>query len=150
MFRVHGSATNDATEPSQKDNPGKEIWQFPPETQKILIDYDKLRYHLLPYIYSVSWAVTHDNSTMMRGLVMDFRNDRQVYNIPDQYLFGPAVMVNPVTQAGATTRKVEGRVGTRGNRLGLVGSYRQNRLFQAEEAPVLIGSEGGRLFTVEQ
>ena len=73
------------------------MWQFPPETEKVLIAYDKLRYHLLPYIYSVSWMVTHQNSTMMRGLVMDFQNDPKVYNIPDQYLFGPALMVNPVT-----------------------------------------------------
>jgi alpha-D-xyloside xylohydrolase len=112
MFRVHGSATEDGVEPTQKDKPGKEMWQFAPETEKILIDYDKLRYHLLPYIYSVAWKVTHENSTMMRGLVMDFRNDPQVYNIPDQYLFGPAIMVNPVTHAGAETRKVYLPAGT--------------------------------------
>ena len=112
MFRVHGSATEDAIEPARKDKPGKEMWQFPPDTQKILIAYDKLRYHLIPYIYSVSWMVTDGNSTMMRGLVMDFQNDPQVYNIPDQYLFGPALMVNPVTQPGAQTRKVYLPAGT--------------------------------------
>ncbi len=112
MFRVHGDATGDAIEPTKKDKPGKEMWQFSPETEKILIKYDKLRYRLLPYIYSVAWKVTHENSTMMRGLVMDFRNDPQVYNIPDQYLFGPAIMVNPVTKAGAETRKVYLPAGT--------------------------------------
>jgi alpha-D-xyloside xylohydrolase len=112
MFRVHGSATEDAIEPTQKDKPGKEMWQFPPDTQKVLIDYDKLRYHLLPYIYSVAWMVTHENSTMMRGLVMDFRSDPKVYNIPDQYMFGPALMVNPVTQAGAQSREVYLPAGT--------------------------------------
>jgi alpha-D-xyloside xylohydrolase len=112
MFRIHGSATEDAVEPTNKDKPGKEIWQFPPDTQKILTDYDKLRYHFLPYIYSVAWKVTHENYTMMRGLVMDFRNDPQVYNIPDQYLFGPALMVTPVTHAGAQTRKVYLPAGT--------------------------------------
>jgi alpha-D-xyloside xylohydrolase len=106
MFRVHGDATADCIEPTKKDRPGKEMWQFPPDTQKILIAYDKLRYHLLPYIYSDSWKVTKEGSTMMRGLVMDFQHDPQVYNVPDQYMFGTALMVNPVTQPGAQTRKV--------------------------------------------
>jgi len=113
MFRVHGNATYDPIEPTQKDHPGKEMWQFPQSTENILISYDKLRYHLLPYIYSVSWMVTHENSTMMRGLVMDFHNDPKVYDIPDQYLFGPALMVNPVTQQGALSRGVYLPAGTK-------------------------------------
>jgi len=112
MFRVHGDATQDAIEPTKRDNPGKEIWQFPPETQKILIDYDNLRYHLLPYIYSVAWKVTHENSSMMRGLVMDFQQDPKVCAIPDQYLFGPELMVSPVTQEGAQSRTVYLPAGT--------------------------------------
>ena len=48
--------------------------------EKILIAYDKLRYHLLPYIYSIAWQVTTEGSTMMRGLVMDFQHDPQVCN----------------------------------------------------------------------
>ena len=56
MFRVHGTSFP------------KEIWQFPAETQKILLDYDRLRYRLLPYIYSLSWDVTHNGGTMMRAL----------------------------------------------------------------------------------
>ena len=106
MFRVHGSATDDMVEPTRRDNPGKEMWQFPPETEKILIAYDNLRYHLLPYIYSVAWKVTHENSTMMRGLVMDFQQDPKVYNIPDQYMFGPEIMVNPVTQSIGDSSRV--------------------------------------------
>ena len=94
MFRVHGT-----------DQP-KEIWRFNGDTFNTLLTYDRLRYRLLPYIYSVSWSVTHDGSTMMRGLVLDFRDDPKVYNIPDQYMFGPAIMVNPVTKAGAKTRSV--------------------------------------------
>ena len=43
---------------------------------------------------------------MMRGLIMDFRNDPKAWNIPDQFMFGPAIMVNPVTKAGAATRPV--------------------------------------------
>jgi alpha-D-xyloside xylohydrolase len=112
MFRVHGSATDDCVEPSKRDRDGKEMWNFPSDTQQVLIDYDKLRYHLLPYIYSVAWMVTAKNDTMMRGLVMDFQNDPSVYGIADQYLFGPALMVNPVTQPGAQSRNVYLPAGT--------------------------------------
>ena len=95
MFRVHGESPN-----------GKEMWQFPPATENILINYDQLRYHLLPYIYSVAWMVTSKGYSMMRPLVMDFRNDTNTYNIPDQFMFGPSILVNPVMQAGATNRNV--------------------------------------------
>jgi alpha-D-xyloside xylohydrolase len=94
MFRVHGSGKP------------KEIWRFDDGTQKILINYDHLRYHLLPYIYSVAWKVTSEGSSMMRGLAMDFRADTNVFNIADQYLFGPALMVNPVTKPEAAARAV--------------------------------------------
>ncbi len=94
MFRVHGTSH------------AKEMWRFDEATQKILIEYDRLRYHLLPYIYSVSWQVTSKDYTMMRPLVMDFRHDEKVYNIGDQYMFGPAIMVNPVVQAGASSRGI--------------------------------------------
>jgi alpha-D-xyloside xylohydrolase len=100
MFRVHGAGKP------------KEMWRFNEATQRILISYDELRYYLLPYIYSVSWRVTHEGYTMMRGLVMDFRQDPKVYNIPDQYLFGPSVMVNPVTRPGASARSVYLPAGT--------------------------------------
>jgi alpha-D-xyloside xylohydrolase len=94
MFRVHGT-----------DHP-KEIWRFDDATQKILIRYDQLRYHLMPYIYSVSWRVTSGGYSMMRPLVMDFRDDPRVFNIADQYLFGPALLVNPVIKSNAVTRSV--------------------------------------------
>ena len=60
----------------------------------------------MPYIYSVSWQVTSNGYTMMRPLVMDFPDDPRVLNIADQYLFGPAILTNPVTTQGATTRDV--------------------------------------------
>ena len=94
MFRVHGTG------------PGKEIWQFDDATQKTLLTYDRLRYRLLPYIYSASWDVTHNHGTMMRALAMDFRSDRQALQIPDQYMFGKALLVNPVMQAKANVRTV--------------------------------------------
>jgi alpha-D-xyloside xylohydrolase len=98
MFRVHGTA------PSNGTGPGKEIWRFGDETSKRLLNFINLRYRLLPYIYSVSWQVTSNGYTMMRPLVMDFSADPGVLNIGDQFMFGPAIMVSPVTQAGATSR----------------------------------------------
>jgi alpha-D-xyloside xylohydrolase len=94
MFRVHGTGAN------------KEVWNFDPATQKILIDYIKLRYRLLPYIYSASWDVTSKNGTMMRALAFDFRDDQQALTIPDQYMFGKALLVAPVVQAKAKERTV--------------------------------------------
>jgi alpha-D-xyloside xylohydrolase len=63
-----------------------------------------LRYRLLPYIYSVAWKITSESYTPMRPLVMDFRNDPRVRNVGDQFLYGPAILVNPVTEPGATMR----------------------------------------------
>ncbi len=97
MFRVHGSYGL---------NPGKEFWRFPENTQEILRTYLDLRYRLLPYLYSTAWQVTSEGSTFMRPLVVDFPKDPQVVNVGDQYLFGPAIMVCPVTQSNVTTRAV--------------------------------------------
>jgi alpha-D-xyloside xylohydrolase len=86
MFRVHG-------------NNDKAVYLWPSATQTILLNYDKLRYHLLPYIYSVSWMVTSGGYTMMRPLMMDFRSDTGVYNTKNQYMFGPALMPCPVVES---------------------------------------------------
>lgn len=94
MFRIHGTGA------------GKEIWQFNADTQKILIDYTKLRYRLLPYIYSMSWEVTNNSGTMMRPLAMDFRKDRTALNVTDQYMFGKEILVSPVIQANTKQRSV--------------------------------------------
>ena len=91
------------------------------DTKKTLLDYDRLRYRLLPYIYSLAGRVTKDNYTMMRALPFDFRNDPGVQHIPDEYMFGPAFLVNPVTEqlysgthaaAGKHTRDVYLPAGT--------------------------------------
>ncbi|WP_259067128.1 glycoside hydrolase family 31 protein [Mucilaginibacter sp. X4EP1] len=76
------------------------------DTKSILLKYDKLRYRLLPYIYSLAAKTTLENYTMMRSLAFDFRNDTNVYKIPDQYMFGPGFLVSPVTGGGETERKV--------------------------------------------
>jgi alpha-D-xyloside xylohydrolase len=100
MFRVHGSAPDGGT------GPGKEYWRFDDATQSIWRTYVNLRYRLIPYTYSVAWQVTNAGGTMMRPLVMDFSEDQKAIDIGDQYMFGPAIMVNPVTTEGATTRPV--------------------------------------------
>jgi len=94
MFRVHGSQVN------------KELWRWDEPTQKILTGYIKLRYRLLPYIYSASWQVTSAGGTMLRPLMMDFGDDTNALDVGDQFLFGPEIMVSPVTRAHATTRSV--------------------------------------------
>jgi len=94
IFRAHGTRTTNQNE----------IWSYGTEMQRILTRYDRLRYRLLPYIYSVAWKTTSENYTPMRALVMDFRDDPRFWNIGDQFLFGPSLLVNPVTEPGATSR----------------------------------------------
>jgi alpha-D-xyloside xylohydrolase len=96
IFRVHGTRTTDQNE----------LWSYGAEAQKILTTFDRLRYKLMPYIYSVAWKVTNENYTMMRPLVMDFRGDARAKNIGDQFMFGPAIMAVPVTEPGAVSRHV--------------------------------------------
>jgi len=83
------------------------------KTKAILLNYDNLRYRLLPYIYSLAAKVTNDNYTIMRALTFDFRNDASVYNIKDQYMFGPAFLVNPVTQQLYTAPGTDSKEKTR-------------------------------------
>jgi len=82
------------------------------DTKATLLKFNNLRYRLLPYIYSLAGRVTQDNYTIMRSLAFDFRKDPNVYGIPDQYMFGPAFLVNPVTGQGSTSRKVYLPAGT--------------------------------------
>ncbi len=91
VFRSHGT-----------DTP-REIWQFgqPGELMyDTLVKFARLRYRLLPYLYSLAGAETYHAQTMLRLLAFDFRHDPNVYNITDQYMFGPALMICPVTRPG--------------------------------------------------
>ena len=63
---------------------------------------NNLRYRLMPYIYSLAWKTTSEGYTPMRPLAMDFRTDVQAQNVGDQFMFGPALLVNPVTEPGAS------------------------------------------------
>lgn len=94
IFRVHGTMY------------AKEPWRFGPEAEKILVRYIKLRYRLLPYIYSLAWKVASEGYTMMRALVMDFPHDPRALDIDDEYMFGPFLLVCPVTLPGVRERRV--------------------------------------------
>ncbi len=85
IFRSHGSETP------------REIWEFG-EFVEPMVKFDNLRYRLMPYIYSLAWKVTNDGYTIMRGLPMDFTEDKETYSIGDQFMFGPGIMVCPVTE----------------------------------------------------
>ena len=97
LFRVHGQW------------PLREIWNIAPEDHpayKSFVYYDKLRYRLMPYLYSMAGWVHLKDYTMMRGLVMDFNGDREVYDIKDQWMFGPALTACPVAYYKARSRSV--------------------------------------------
>ncbi len=92
LFRVHGYKSN------------AELWNYGPAVEKILTQYDELRYRLLPYIYSAAWGVTNRGETLMRALPLEFSSDSRARAISDQFLFGPALLINPVIAEGAKER----------------------------------------------
>ncbi|MFP4547370.1 MAG: TIM-barrel domain-containing protein [Fidelibacterota bacterium] len=97
LFRVHGQF------------PYREMWNIAPKghpAYETMVAYDKLRYRLMPYIYSLTGMVTQEDYTIMRGLVMDFGDDEKVLNIADQFMFGPSLLINPVTDYKARSRGV--------------------------------------------
>jgi alpha-D-xyloside xylohydrolase len=97
IFRAHGQT------------PYREPWFYGGDDHpafRTLQKFTELRYRLLPYIYSVAARVTFDHDTMMRALVMDFPGDPQARDVKDQYLFGPALLVSPVTASHVTSRSV--------------------------------------------
>jgi len=93
IFRTHGHRAHN------------ELWTYD-KVEPILLNYDKLRYRLMPYIYSLAWRVTDLDYTIQRPLVMDWRTDPKTWNIGDQFMFGPAVLVSPVLKQDATHRTV--------------------------------------------
>jgi len=93
VFRSHGH------------RPNNEMWTYA-KVEPALITFDKLRYRMMPYVYSLAWQVSAHDSTIMRALPMDFRADPNTWNNGTQFMFGPALLVNPVLEAGATSRRV--------------------------------------------
>ncbi|HCC70649.1 MAG TPA: alpha-xylosidase [Bacteroidales bacterium] len=97
VFRAHGQY------------PYREMFFVAPEfhtAYRTMLEYDKLRYRLMPYIYSLAGHTWLNDYTPMRGLVMDFTSDSKVYDIKDQYMFGPSLLVNPVYEYRARKRNV--------------------------------------------
>ncbi len=97
LFRSHGQW------------PLREIWNIAPDDHpayRSFVYYDRLRYHLMPYLYSLAgWAHFRDY-TLMRALVMDFNGDREVEDIGNQWMLGPALMACPVGHYKARNRSV--------------------------------------------
>lgn len=97
LFRAHGQF------------PFREMFNIAPENHvayKMMVDASKLRYKLMPYIYSLAGMVNQDDYTIMRGLPMDFNADPAVYTINNQFMFGPSLLINPVTKYKAREREV--------------------------------------------
>jgi alpha-D-xyloside xylohydrolase len=83
-----------------------EVWSYGKQAEPILEKYLRLRHQLFPYIYSLAYQSYQTGAPFMRALWMDFPRDPKVANIPDEYMFGPAFLVAPVTDQGATHRLV--------------------------------------------
>ena len=97
LFRVHGQW------------PTREIWNIAPDSHpayKSFVYYDKLRYRLMPYLYSLAGWAHFKDYTLMRALIMDFNGDKEVENIGNQWMFGPALMACPVGYYKARNRSV--------------------------------------------
>ncbi|WP_300224952.1 TIM-barrel domain-containing protein [uncultured Bacteroides sp.] len=93
MMRSHGA-----------DTPREFFWygKAGEPVYDALVDAVKLRYSLMPYLYSTAWDVSHNQSTFMRALFMDFINDKKTWNIGNEYMFGKAILVAPVLHAQYT------------------------------------------------
>jgi alpha-D-xyloside xylohydrolase len=94
IFRIHGYQSE------------TEMWKYGPKVEKILMQYDELRYRLLPYIYSAAWGVTSRGEILMKALPFVYPYDPALRDISDQFLFGDSLLVNPVVERGATNRSV--------------------------------------------
>ena len=93
-FRAHGT------------RPENEVWSYGRAAEPILLKFLRLRYRLIPYIYSLAYSTRQTGAPFMRALFMDFPGDPAAADIRDQYMFGPAFLVAPVTEQGAETRRV--------------------------------------------
>lgn len=102
IFRSHGRRELNA----DKSPGSNELWAYGTNVQMTCTQFSNLRYRLLPYIYSLAGDTTQKGYTPMRLLAFDFSDDVTVFNIKDEFMYGPAFLVNPVLSAGATMRDV--------------------------------------------
>ena len=84
----------------------QEPWELGEEVERIVRDYMTLRYRLLRYLYSLAYEANQSGLPIMRPLVMQFQNDPATYTIDDQFMLGPHILVAPVLEEGAVSRKV--------------------------------------------
>ncbi len=94
IFRTHGSRRYN------------EVWSYGKQAEPILEKYLRLRYELMPYIYSLGYKTWKTGAPFLRALPLDFPNDPKVADLRDEYMLGPAFLVAPVTEQGATSRRV--------------------------------------------
>ena len=97
VFRSHGA-----------DAP-REIWQFGQKGEPIYDAIEKqirLRYRLIPYLYSIAWQVTSNNDSYMRPLFADFAADKKVWNMTDEFMFGRSILACPIVDPQYTEEKV--------------------------------------------
>jgi alpha-D-xyloside xylohydrolase len=118
-----------------------------------MLYYNKLRYRLLPYVYSLAGAAYHNNATIMRGLVMDFAADKNVHSIGDQYMFGSSLLINPVYEYRATTKSLylpsgtgwydlnSGKYSNGGKRITVDAPYERMPVFVKEGSIIPFGPE---------
>jgi len=99
-LRIHGQ------------RPATAIWEYGKAAEPILADYLRLRYQLMPYLYAMGHSTYETGAPFMRALFMDFPGDQTAATLNDEYMFGPAFLVAPVTDQGATSRKVYLPAGT--------------------------------------
>jgi len=126
LFRSHGQY------------PYREPFNIAPENStefKSMLYYDQLRYRLMPYIYSLAGQTYHHGYTLMRGLIMDFEKDTAVRQIGDQFMFGPALLINPVYTYKARSRQLYLPAGTGWYNL-YSGAYTQGGKHITAEAPL--------------
>ena len=144
LYRAHGQY------------PFREVWNIAPEghpAYNSILYYTKLRYNLMPYIYSLAGMTYLNDYTIMRPLVMDFTADAQVNNIGDQFMFGPAMMVAPVYEYGARSREMyfpaicgwydfySGKYVSGGQKLTVDAPYEHIPLFVREGAIIPYGPD---------
>lgn len=94
IFRIHGYQSK------------TEMWNYGPQVEKVLLEYDQLRYRLLPYIYSSAWGVTNRGEIIMKALPFVYPDQPSLRDISDEFSFGDALLVSPVATPHATSRSV--------------------------------------------
>jgi alpha-glucosidase (family GH31 glycosyl hydrolase) len=91
---------------SKRKRDDKEPWHYSKKAQRLFKKYDRLRYRLLPYLYTMGYRMYQTGLPLMRALVLEYQDDPNVYGIDDQYLLGSEIMVAPVLEKGAESRDI--------------------------------------------